>query len=214
MKTALRDCSVSVRQLIERALRDDSELSPFFDPFDPLPDAIGTLVVTLNNPEEFEEQEQEGVSIWLYLIERDASLLNQPPRRVASDRLLRRPLPLRLHYLITPQVNYRTRERAAELEQLIMGKILQVFHDAPSLSGAGLVNTLSGQALEIFLRLESLALDQITRVWEALDRPYQLCASYEASVVPVESAEEPAVIVPVDVVMPEYGISSVVEAQP
>ena len=212
MKTALRDCSASVRQLLEAALRDDSDLSLYFDPFDPAPDAIGTFVVSLNNPDEFDEQELEGVSIWLYLIERDGETLNQPPRRVAADRLLRRPLPLRLHYLITPQVNYRTRERAAELEQLILGKILQVFHDAGSLSGAHLINTLSGQPLEFFVRLEALSLEQITRVWEALDRPYQLCTSYEVSVVPIDSSEEPAFIVPVDVVLPEYGIATVVES--
>jgi len=34
MKTAVRDCSASIRALLEQALRDDSELSPYFDPFD------------------------------------------------------------------------------------------------------------------------------------------------------------------------------------
>ena len=211
MKTAVRDCSASIRALLEQALRDDSELSPYFDPFDPAPDAIGTLVVTLNNPEEFEDLEQEGVSIWLYLVERDPETLNLPPRRIPPDRVLNRPLPLRLHYLVTPLVNFRTREHAAELEQLILGKILQVFHDTPRIAGSRLVNSLAGSPIELFVRLESLALDQITRVWEALDRPYQLCTSYEVSVLPIESALEPAVVVPVDVVMPEYGIASVVE---
>jgi len=214
MKTAIRDTTDSIRQLLEQALRDDSELSAFFDPFDPNPDAIGTLVVTLNNPEEFEEQEQEGVSVWLYLVERDGETLNHPPRRVAFDRQLSRPLPLRLHYLITPQVNYRVREHAAELEQLILGKILQVFHDQPSLAGSRLVNTLSGRPLELFVRLETLSLEHITRVWEALDRPYQLCVSYEVTVVPVDSAHEPIVTVPVDIAMPEYGVATVEEGAP
>lgn len=211
MKTALRDCSASIRHLLEQALRDDSELSPYFDPFDPTPDAIGTLLVTLNNPEEFEAQEHEGVSIWLYLIERDGETLGRPPRRIAADRTLSRPLPLRLHYLVTPQVNFHTREHAADLEQLILGKILQLFHDESSLSGARLLNTLSGQPLEFFVRLETLSLEQITRVWEALDRPYQLCVSYEVSVVPIDSAAQPAVIVPVEVAMPEYGIAEITE---
>jgi len=212
MKTALRDCSASIRQLLEQELRDDSELSPFFDPFDPTPDAIGTLLVTLNNPEEFEKQEHEGVSIWLYLVERDAETLNRPPRRISAEQTLARPLPLRLHYLITPQVNFETREHAADLEQLILGKIMQVFHDESSLCGARLLNTLSGQPLEFFVRLEPLTLEQITRVWEALDRPYQLCVSYEVSVVPIYSAAEPVVGPPVDAALPEYGIAVPVEA--
>ena len=212
MKTALRDCSASIRQMLEKALRDDSELSPFFDPFDPTPDAIGTFLVTLNNPQEFEDQEHEGVSIWLYLVERDGETLNRPRHRISASQTLARPLPLRLHYLVTPQVNFQTREHAADLEQLILGKILQVFHDESSLSGARLVNTLSGQPLEFFVRLEPLSLEQITRVWEALDRPYQLCVSYEVSVVPIFSAAEPVVTVPVEVAMPEYGLAAVVEA--
>jgi len=211
MKTALRDCSASIRQLLEQALRDDSELSPYFDPFDPTPDAIGTLLVTLNNPEEFERQELEGVSVWLYLIERDGDTLNRPPRRITSSRIEMPPLPLRLHYLVTPQVNFVTRERAADLEQLILGKILQVFQDESCLKGARLLNTLSGQGFEFYVRLKTLSLEQITRVWDALNRPYQLCVSYEVSVVPIHSAIEPAVIVPVDVAMPEYGIGQPVE---
>jgi len=212
MKTAVRDCSASLRQLLETALRDDSDLSPYFDPFDPNPDAIGTLLVTLNNPEEFAQQEHEGVSIWLYLVERDGETLNAPPRRISATRMLRRPLPLRLHYLVTPQVNFRTREHAAALEQLVLGKILQVFHDEPSLAGSRLVDTLSGQPLEFFVRLEPLSLEEITRVWEALDRPYQLCVSYEVSIVPVESAHELATGAPVDIALPEYGIAAPVEA--
>jgi len=211
MKTALRDCSSSIRELLEQELRDDSELSPYFDPFDPMPDAIGTLLVTLNNPAEFDEQEHEGVSVWLYLVERDPETLNCPPRRVSASQTLSRPLPLRLHYLITPQVNFQTRERAADLEQLILGKILQVFHDDARLSGARLVNTLSGQPLEFLVRLETLTLEQITRVWEALDRPYQLCVSYEVAVVPIYSAAEPTVASPVDAALPEYGVAVALE---
>jgi hypothetical protein len=70
--------------------------------------------------------------------------------------------------------------------EIILGKILQVFHDTPRVAGSHLVNTLAGSPLELFVRLESLTLDQITRVWEALDRPYQLCTSYEVSVLPID----------------------------
>jgi hypothetical protein len=61
------------------------------------------------------------------------------------------------------------------------------------------------------VRLEPLSLESITRVWEALDRPYQLCVSYEVTVVPIDSAHEPVVVVPVDVVVPEYGAAAVKE---
>ena len=211
MKTAIRDCSDSFRQLLARELMDDVDLSPYFDPFDPMPDALGTMVITLDNAEELVERELEGVSVWLYLIERDEQVLNQPPRRVSPNRILRRPLPLRLHYLVTPLVDHTTREHAADLEQLILGKILQVFHDATSLSGARLINTLAGQPLEFFVRLEPLSLEQMTRIWDAIEHSYQLSVSYEVSVVPIDSADEAAIHAPVDVVLPEYGAAAVKE---
>jgi hypothetical protein len=211
MKTAIRDCSDSLRGFIERELQDDVDLSPYFDPFDPSPDAIGTMILTLNNPQELAETEHEGVSVWLYLVERDAETLNRPAQRPSRDHLLRRPLPLRLHYLITPMVDHERRKQAGELEQLILGKILQVFHDEASLAGARLVNTLSGQPLEFFVRLEPLSLEQITRVWDALEQPYQLCVSYEVSVVPIDSAQAAALIVPVDSVLADTGTARLLE---
>lgn len=207
MKSALRDCSNSLRGLLEQALRDDADLSPFFDPADPSPQAIGTFVVNLHNPEEFAENEFEGVSLWLYLVERDADTLNQPARRVAADRLLSKPLPLRLHYLVTPRVDHRTRTQAGELEQLILGKVLQVLHDTPRLAGNLLIDTLAGSPHEFFVRLEPLPLDHITRVWDALEVPYQLCVSYEVSVVPIESGIQPLPVVPVDSLLAEIGVA-------
>ena len=212
MKTAIRDCSNSLRALLEAQLREDVDLSPFFDPLDPAPDAIGTMVVNLNNPEEFNQNEIEGVSLWLYLVERDPETLNQLPRRISPDRLLQRPLPLRLHYLVTPRVDHRTRAQAGELEQLILGKVLQALHDQPRLAGALLLDSLSGAPHEFFVRLEPLPLDQITRVWDALEVPYQLCVSYEVSVVPIDSAVIPLPVVPVDSVLAEFGVARRVES--
>ncbi|MFC4158628.1 DUF4255 domain-containing protein [Chitinimonas lacunae] len=212
MKTAIRDVSQSLRRFVELALQDDPELSPYFDPADPNPDAIGTMIVTLDNPQELEEKENEGVSIWLYLLQREECTLNRPLRRVAADKLERRPLPLRLHYLITPLVDHSTRNDATELEQLILGKILQTFHDESSLSGARLLASLAGSGLELFMRLETLSLEEITRVWDALDKPYQLCVSFELSIVPITSGQDAEQVKPVDALVSETGAARFKEA--
>jgi hypothetical protein len=207
MKTAIRDGSESLRRFIEQALQDDPDLSPYFDPADPLPDAIGTMVVTLDTPQELEDHDKEGVSLWLYLLQREEYTLNRPPRRTAPDRVERTPLPLRLHYLVTPLVDGEVRADATALEQLILGKVLQLFHDEGRLSGARLLATLAGSGLELFVRLEPLSLDEITRVWDALDKPYQLCVSFEMSIVPIASARDAERITPVDSVLSETGLA-------
>ena len=210
MKTAIRDASLSLRSFIEQALQDDPDLSPYFDPADPHPDAIGTMVVTLDTPQELEDRHHEGVSAWLYLVQREELTLNRPPRRTATDRVERQPLPLRLHYLITPLVA-NERMDATNLEHLILGKVLQIFHDDAVLSGVRLLGTLSGSGLQFFMRLEPLSLEEITRVWDALDKPYQLCVSFEMSIVPIASAVDAERVVPVDSVVSEAGLSKIEE---
>ena len=49
-------------------------------------------------------------------------------------------------------------------------------------------------------------LDEIARVWDALEGSYQLCVSYEVSVVDIDSMLEAQAFTPVKVVMPEIGL--------
>jgi hypothetical protein len=117
---------------------------------------------------------------------------------------------LRLHYLMTPIVAADQNGSGPSMEQAIIGKVLQTFHDHPLLSGTLLSDDLVGTGAEIAARLEPLGLEEITRVWDALEASYQLCISYEVSVVMVASDSEAADLVPVDVVAPEYGVASIV----
>jgi hypothetical protein len=201
MNTALRAASLTLRSLLRDQLEADLNLRDFFDPA-----RGGTMVVTLLTPEEMDESGQEGLSLWLYRIERDEQTLNAPPQRVAVDRLRRPPLPLRLHYLATPIVDNIEHANGPELEQTILGVVLQCLYDHPLLRGALLQDDLAGSATELHVRLEPMDLEEITRVWDALDRSYQLSASYEVGVVPVASALEPSEGPPVRVVATEHGV--------
>jgi hypothetical protein len=82
---------------------------------------------------------------------RDDQTLNAPPRRIGPDRIVPPPLPLRLYYLLVPIVNHETRPLAPELEQHMLGKALQVFHDRTNLRGSLLLDDLAGSDLEIFV---------------------------------------------------------------
>ena len=117
MNTSIRAISLTLRELITNHLRSDINLRAFFDP-----GSGGTMVVSLLAPEEL-AQNSEGVSVWLYRIERDEQTLNLPPRRSARDRLVHEPLPLRLHYLVVPVVDVTQRLDGPELEQHIVRHI-------------------------------------------------------------------------------------------
>ena len=199
MYTALRATSQTLANCIRVRLESDPNLAPFFDST-----SGGTMVVSLNTPKELGDK--EGVSVWLYRAMRDAERLNIPPMRHDFNQIVSPPLPMCLHYLITPIVNATNMVVGPETEQVILGKILQIFHDHPTLRGADLQDDFAGTEVELNVRLESLSLEEITRVWDALEGSYQLSVSYEVSVVNIDSAMEPERVSPVVVALPEHGV--------
>jgi Pvc16 N-terminal domain len=195
MYTALRASSRTVAKFLEARLQADPLLSGFFG---------GGMVVSLATPQEMNEKPAEGLSVWLYRIIRDDQRLNDPPVRISPTELRPPPLPVRLHYLMTPVTNEQTGD--PETEQLILGKVLQLFHSHPVLAGADLQAEFAGTEVELRVRLEPLMLEEITRVWEALDGSYQLSISYEVSVVNIMPELEPEQVSPVTISMPEHGL--------
>ena len=143
------------------------------------------MVVSLNNPREMFTN-QEGLSVWLYRVVRDDLRLNDPPNRLGPNLDRRPPLPVRLHYLMTPLVRSGSTS-SPEVEQTVMGKVLQTFHDHPRFQGADLQGDFTGTGLEFHVRIEPLSLEDITRIWMALTASYQLSVSYEVAIVNIDS---------------------------
>jgi hypothetical protein len=200
MYTALRATSLTLAQFLRSRFETDPNLAPFFNP-----GLGGTMVVSLQTPEEMNAApEEEGLSVWLYRVVRDEDRLNLPPERLGPGRIHRAPLPLRLHYLMTPLTNAKA-NAGPETEQVVLGKVLQTFYDHPLLSGADLQDDFSGTTLELAVRLETLSLEEIARVWDSLEGSFQLSASYEVSLVMIRSGLEPEDVPPVEVVLPEFG---------
>lgn len=195
MYTALRATSRTLAKFLETKFQADPLLSGFFG---------GGMVVSLATPQEMNEKPAEGLSVWLYRIIRDEQRLNDPPVRISATELQPPPLPVRLHYLITPVTNQQTGD--PETEQLILGKVLQMFHSQSVLRGADLQAEFSGTETELRVRLEPQSLEEVTRVWEALEGSYQLSVSYEVSVVNILPELEPEQVSPVMISMPEYGL--------
>src|SRR5579871_1099889 len=198
MYTALRSTSLTLRSFLEDQFKAEPDLRPFFDP-----GSGGTMKVSLRTPQEMVNAGLECVSLWLYRVVRDEQTLNTPPLRVTPTLTRQPPLPMRLHYLVTPLTAAQT-VHGSGTEQVVLGKVLQLFHDKPRLSGSDLKDGLVGTDYELNVRLETMSLEEITRVWEGLEGSYQLSVSYEVSVVDIESAVAPERVAPVTVAAPEY----------
>jgi hypothetical protein len=161
--------------------------------------------VWLDTPHELEQAGRQGLSLWLYRVVRDEHRLNDPPTRrrtpAGATELVPPPLPLRLHYLATPLA-----PGSAEMEQRVLGKVLQVFHTRPTLAGADLRGDLAGTTARLHVRLEPMALEEISRVWDALEGSYQLSVSYEVTLIDIDVDAEPLTAAPVETVVADYAV--------
>jgi hypothetical protein len=177
MITALRATSETLAAAVRRSLRAEATLTALF---------AAPGAVSLATPDEMAQAGVTGLSVWLYRVDRDDMLLNMDEETVDAGLIRRRPLPVRLHYLFTPIISL-TAATAPETEQHILGAVLQTFHDHPFLRGPDLQGDFAGTDVELTVRLEHLAIEETTRIWDSLDRSYQLCLSYEVSVVLIAS---------------------------
>jgi hypothetical protein len=100
-------------------------------------------------------------------------------------------MPVNLHYLVTPLM---TDPRD---EQALLGLALQVFNDHATLRGGDLQEVLQGSDEELRLSFEAPSLEDLTRVWGALQEPYQTSLTYLVQAVTIESDHEPQAAPPV-----------------
>jgi hypothetical protein len=190
---ALREVSLALADRLRQRLVADPQLGTLF---------TGGHVVSLRTPKEMrgDQPVEVGLSVWLYAVERNEFTYNRPPERVDDTHLRRAPLPLNLHYLITPITD------DPPTEQLIMGKVLQTLHEHPTLPADPARPELEEG---VRITLQNLDLESVTRIWTALDEPYQLSTAYVVQAVDIRPSEEPFATAPV--LEKQAGYAQVVE---
>src|SRR2546423_2089962 len=143
---------------------------------------LNGVAIDLRSPKEMRaDNNTTGISFWLYRITRDADMLNNPPERPSPNQIKRQGLPVHLYYLVTPLVT------KPEDRQTLIGRVLQLFNDHAILRGADLQDSLIGSTEQFRVTLETLTLEELTRIWFSLSEPYDLSVSYEVQVVKIDS---------------------------
>jgi hypothetical protein len=154
--------------------------------------ADGNLRALINNPnlislespaEHIENRDAALLSVYLYRIDEDSYLKNRSPIEGPGGVLQRAPLCLDLYYLITPLLT------TARDRQIVLGKVMQVFHDRPTLEGTDLVGSLASFSDTLRVVLNPLPLNDVALVWQALELPYMLCVSYAVRVALLQSTD-------------------------
>jgi hypothetical protein len=178
--TVLGALSATLKEL----LKQNITLSP--DP------ALSGVEIHLLSPKEMQEAgHATGISLWLYKVSRMAEMVNEPPERISANQIARTPLPILLFYLVTPFAPH------PETRHVLLGRVLQVMNDHAILRGADLTGSLKGTTDQYRLNLETLSLEELSLVWEALSEPYQLSVTYMVQVARIDSDAEPIKSMPV-----------------
>jgi hypothetical protein len=131
------------------------------------------------NPTDTAHDSSNRLSIWLYQVTENEFIKNQTPVRSNNGHgLMKPPLALNLHFLVTPFGD------TAEASLLLLGKVMEVLYD----NAIVILRDANDSVFEeLRINMSRLTLEELSRVWEALIEPYRLSVCYEVRVMHIES---------------------------
>lgn len=171
--TAVAEAGQSLVQLIWNAISADPTLANLIN---------SESLISLESPAEHVDKADSALlSVYLYRIGEDPFLKNRLPVEGPGGVQRRPPLTLDLYYLITPLLT-----DAAD-RQIVLGKVMQVLYDRPTLETPDLVGSLAANADVLRVVFNPVPLNEVALVWQALEIPYMLCVSYVMRVALLQS---------------------------
>jgi hypothetical protein len=145
-------------------------------------------LISLESPAEHQENSSDPalLSVYLYRITEDPYMKNRVAVEGNGGKIRKAPMSLDLFYLITPLL------KAPRDQQIVLGKILQVLYDHPTLEGTDLAGSLATSGELVRVVFNAVPLQEVSWVWQALETPYRLSVTYTVRVTLLDSTVEQA----------------------
>lgn len=124
------------------------------------------------------------LTLFLFDVAEDPSARNRARNREVTPpnvSIRKPPLALMLRYLMTPWSGDRFTDHR------ILGRVMQTLYDGAIISGPQLAGGLAGSDQALKITPSTLTLDERSRVWFSVQRPYHLSVAYEVRVVNLDS---------------------------
>lgn len=156
-----------------------------------VPELQAESAIVFDSPGEIDSHEETRLALYLYQTEVNAYLRNLPPNltrqagaQPAALEVKVAPLVVDLTYLIVPY------GRSAELELVLVDKLIQLFHDVGQLSGEWLSPVLRQSGNDsIAIVPEYDSSEQLRNIWSGFpNKTYKLTKMYTLSPVRIPSA--------------------------
>lgn len=162
-----------VTQTLEELLTDEQRPPGLFD-------------VSLKSPAEetVTQSMKPKVNLFLFRVTENQFARNQDWSAIGTETLQYPSLALDLFYVLTPFAEDRLDEHR------VLGEAMRVFHDHAIITAPLLKGALEHTTEEIKLDLCQLSLEDATRIWGALLKPYRLLVAYDVRMVLIDSLFE------------------------
>lgn len=173
--------------------------SLLFHKLDAPPTTVAPIPVTVGPPpDDVVDDVQPLVNLFLYRICENGALGNQEqPGRGDRGAYGKPPLSLNLSYLLTAYGTSKQLHAQLEDELIshyLLGSAMRILHDfaivTPALEDENgdliLDADLRGERERVKVSMQPISLEDLSKVWTALSRPFRASAAYEVTVVQIE----------------------------
>lgn len=172
----LRDAGESLVRVLFQELHDDPQTDGLIDDVEKISQRSPKEIIADNS--------SALLSVYLYRVVENPFVKNQFPISGTGDRLRKPPLTLDLNYMITPLL------KDPGDRQIVLGKVMQVLYDRAILEGADLVPPFDQADEPIRIILNPVPLEEITKIWQAMELDYKLSVCYVVRVTLIDSEIE------------------------
>ncbi len=128
------------------------------------------------------------VGLYLYDIVEDIQVTT--PKLIERGRaeLLKPPRPYALYYMVFINGSSQMGLKAPDIQKII-GRVAQIINDNNAVSPKSLQSWLTAEEPPITLSQAKISLEEKVRVWQAINKPYQISLFYRAAPVYLSSGD-------------------------
>jgi hypothetical protein len=120
-------------------------------------------------------------NLFLFRVTENPFARNPDWQPIGTSNLIYPPLALNLFYVLTPFASTKPDEYS------VLGEAMRIFHDNAIIKAPMLKGDLEYTDEELKVDLCQLSIEDLTRIWNALNRPYRLSVCYEVRIVLIDS---------------------------